>query len=233
MPNRNEHSDTAARDAFQALVKRANKGDEDALAELRQTLSDNPQIWQAVGNLALHARMVLARAIAGGDQFVLDSLLRYANELESSLVAPQSGPLERLAVQRIVAAWLECNYAALQGAEPHGETLKHAKFALEIRESADKRFHAAIRSLALVRQMLPGNASVDHSRHAALAQKPINGNGDHHAVPAHLQVLFGEDGQSHAPVNRIAKHLAARSNGHARRLQVVGEETAAPGPATK
>ena len=227
MPNRNEHSDTAARNAFQALVKQANTGDEAALAELRQTLSDNPQIWQAVGNLALHARMVLARAIAGGDQLVLDSLLRYANELESSLVAPQSGPLERLAVQRIVAAWLECNYAALQGAEPRGETLKHAKFALEIRESADKRFHAAIRSLALVRQMLPG---VDHSRQAGLAQEPINGNGDHHAVPAHLQVRFGEDGQSHAPVNRIAKHLAGSSNGHARRFQVVGEETAAPVP---
>jgi hypothetical protein len=77
--------------------------------------------------------------------------------------------------------------------------------------------------------MLPG---VDHSRHAELPQKPINGNGDHHAVPAHLQVLFGEDGQvNHAPVNRIAKHLAARSNGHAKRFQVVGEETAAPGPA--
>ena len=172
--------------------------------------------------------MLFRSAIAGGDQLVLDSLLRYANELESSLVAPQSGPLERLAVQRIVAAWLECNYAALQGAEPHGETLKHAKFALEIRESADKRFHAAIRSLALVRQMLPG---VDHSRQAGLAQEPINGNGDHHAVPAHLQVRFGEDGQSHAPVNRIAKHLAATSNGHARRFQIVGEETAAPGPA--
>ena len=110
--------------------------DQAALARLRKTLDENPLIWRSVGNLALHARMVLVKAIAGGDQLATESLLRHAFELESSLVGPSSTPLERLAVQRIVACWLETHYAALQGPEPTGDTLKQAKFALQVRESA-------------------------------------------------------------------------------------------------
>ena len=44
---------------FEDLVKEANAGNPAALAQLRKTLDENQQIWRAVGNLALHARMVL------------------------------------------------------------------------------------------------------------------------------------------------------------------------------
>ena len=227
------------------LAKQANTGDPAVLAALRKTLDENPQIWQAVGNLSLHARMVMVDALAGGDLFAKDSLMRHAADMEKNLAGPSPSALERLAVQRIVACWLETHYAALQGPEPTGNTLKHAKFALQLKESAEKRFHAAIKSLALIRKMLPSNAVIEakpaQDTTAAPAPSPIttpaakgsvnskgsiNGNGSTNGhrrsiPPVLLRGANSENG--HVPANRIAKHLPKKANGHAKRLRVFSE----------
>jgi hypothetical protein len=234
------------------LAKQANAGDPAALAALRKTLDENPQIWQAVGNLSLHARMVMVDALAGGDLFAKDSLMRHAADMEKNLAGPSQSALERLAVQRIVACWMETHYAALQGPEPTGNTLKHAKFALQLKESAEKRFHAAIKSLTLIRKMLPSNAVIEakpaQDTTAALVPSPIttpaakgsangkglingkgstNGNGSTNGhrrsiPPVLLRGANSENG--HVPANRIAKHLPKKANGHAKRLRVFSED---------
>ena len=228
------------------LVKQANAGDQAALAQLRQTLDENPQIWRAVGNLALHARMVLVDAIANGDQLLRDSLLRHADDMETGLAGPSSSPLERLAVQRIVACWLETQYAAVQGPEPTGNTLRHAKFALQIKESAEKRFHAAIKSLSLIRQMLPSGATSDAkpSQDTAAATVPVpsrngtaaaaangspnghgNGSSKGHRRSTPPIVLSDTNGQNGAvPANWISKHFPEKTNGQANRLRVFSED---------
>ncbi len=212
------------------LVKQANGGDQAALAELRKTLDENPQIWRAVGNLALHARMVLAKAIANDNQFMMDALLRHAHEMEVELAGPSPSPLERLAVQRIVACWLETHYAALQGPEPAGSTLKHARFALQVRESAEKRFHAAIKSYSLVRQLLGTGGKAAGRRQPntpAVPDAAANGNGQVHEDASHTTApASGNDQASHTPANRISKHLAEKPNGQVNRLRVYAEDAA-------
>ena len=54
MPNQEE---------FAELVRRANAGDDNALAMMRQTLDSNPEIWESVGNLATHAQLSMAAQI--------------------------------------------------------------------------------------------------------------------------------------------------------------------------
>jgi len=214
---------------FKDLVKEANSGSPEALAQLRHVLDDNPQIWRAVGDLALQARMVLARTLANGDQLVLDSILRHAFELETELLSGTSTPLERLTVQRIVACWLETNYAAVQGPEPTGATLKHARFALQVRESAEKRFNAAIKSYSLVRQLLctSGKVADRQPKTPAVPDAAANGNGSHHhrsAPPTALASKSGQNGQNgHVPTNRISKHLLGKTNGLADRFRVVSD----------
>ena len=58
MPNQEE---------FAELVKRANAGDDNALATMRKTLDSNPEIWESVGNLATHAQQSMVTLIAGGN----------------------------------------------------------------------------------------------------------------------------------------------------------------------
>ena len=187
-------------------------------------------------------------ALAGGDLFAKDSLMRHAADMEKNLAGPSPSALERLAVQRIVACWLETHYAALQGPEPTGNTLKHAKFALQLKESAEKRFHAAIKSLTLIRKMLPSNAVIEakpaqdtasapvpspSATPAVAAKGPANGsgstngngltNGHRRSIPPVL--LRGANSENgHVPANRIAKHLPKKANGHAKRLRVFSED---------
>ena len=57
MPKTNPKADNLPSQlGFKDLVKEANSGSPEALAQLRHVLDDNPQIWRAVGNLALHRR---------------------------------------------------------------------------------------------------------------------------------------------------------------------------------
>ena len=214
---------------FPELVKQANTGDQVALAQLRKTLDKNPQIWRAVGNLALHARMVLAQSLADGDQLALDSILRHAFEMETELLGPASTPLERLAVGRIVACWLETHFAAIQGPEPTGNTLQHAKFALQVRESAEKRFNAAIKSYSLVRQLLgTGGKAADRRQPntPAVPDATANGNGHVHKDGSHTTTPSNGNGHAcHVPANRIGQFVPASSakvNGHKSRLSVFG-----------
>ena len=53
------------REEFDEFVSSANKGVDVALARLRQTLDDFPEIWRAAGDMGLHAEAVLVSGIAG------------------------------------------------------------------------------------------------------------------------------------------------------------------------
>jgi len=164
---------------FAELVKRANAGDDDALAKMRKTLDSNPGIWQSVGDLAKHAQQSMVKLIAGGNKLVSESLLRKAAEMKTELSRPSPSKLEKLAVERIVACWLEMEYLATTYPVAKGETLGQAKFALKQKESSERRFNAAMKSLTTLRALLPnGDAqAVDHheTKEHAHSKSHVNG----------------------------------------------------------
>jgi len=170
--------------------------------------------------------MVLAQAFAGGDRLRMESLLRHAQEMETELLGSTPTPLERLAVQRIVACWLETNYVAIKSPEPTGETLKHARFALQVRESAEKRFNAAVKSYSLVRQLLGTGGKAADRRQPNTAAVPANGNGQGHKDTLHATApVYGNGHACHVPANRIQRFVGAPlagANGHKNRLNIFG-----------
>ena len=191
-----QHDTSPTRDDFESLVKKANGGNKAALVELRRVLDDNPHIWRAVGNLALHARMALARTVADGDELVYDSLMRYAYELETELLGPSPTMLERLVVQRVVACWLETNYAALSGPELTGTVGREAKLALQIRDSADRRLNAAIKSYTLVKKLRPAESK-------GRVQSRVKPSRKRSPSPTKAMPMSNGNG-SFAPINRLA-----------------------------
>ena len=151
----NHPSTMPTQEEFADLVKRANTGDDAALAMMRRTLDANPEIWQRVGDLAVHAQQSLVNLIAGGNKLVSESLLRKAAEMRTELSGPKPSKMEMLAVERIVACWLEMEYLATTYPVAKGETLGQARFVLRQRESAERRFQAAMKSLTTLRTLLP------------------------------------------------------------------------------
>ena len=150
----NKTTTMPSQEDFAELVKRANAGDDDALAMMRKTLDSNPEIWQSVGDLAKHAQQSMVKLIAGGNKLVSESLLRKAAEMKTELSGPSPSKIEDLAVERIVACWLEMEYLATAYPVAKGETLGQARFVLKQKESSERRFNAAMKSLTTLRALL-------------------------------------------------------------------------------
>jgi hypothetical protein len=146
---------------FKQLVQQANAGDPIALAKLRKILDDNPTIWQTVGDLGLVAENSLIELISGGNQLVRESLQRKVQEHKQDLTPVYPSALEKLAVQRVITTWLECEYTTTKFPEPKGATLGQQRLALKLKDSAARRYDAAMKSLLLIQKLLPGHPQVD------------------------------------------------------------------------
>ncbi len=189
--------------AFEELVRRANGGDAVALADLRAFLDENPTVWQTVGDLAAHARLTLVRHIARGDQLVAEAVLRQAEAMEKELAGPAPTPLERLAIQRVVACWLELQYIDMLHPYPQGESLKQARFVLDLKLAAQRRFDSAVKSLALVRRLLPATVAAWPAAAEAPAKPRRGGASRRNGTPAGLSVVSDESTPAFIAQNRV------------------------------
>jgi hypothetical protein len=145
---------------FKHLVEQANAGDSTSLTRLRQTLDENPGIWQRIGDLGLVAENALIELASGGNQLVRESVQRKVQELKQDLLPINPTPLEKLAVQRVVTCWLDCEYTTTKFPEPKGATLGQQRFTLKMKDSASRRYDAAMKSLLLIQKLLPHHQPV-------------------------------------------------------------------------
>ena len=157
-PNKNKPSDSQAswptREYFDSLVTKANTGDAAAIAALRTVLDEHPQIWQDVGDMGRHAESALIAVISKGDQLRKESLERFVIEQRQNLMGPTGSPLETLAVNRVVFAWLTLQHAESQHAkDPTSVTLIRCQEA--VKAGAQRRLDAAIKTAMLVREKMP------------------------------------------------------------------------------
>ena len=98
-------------EAVQALVDRAVLGDTTVLPELRRVLKAHPEMWQKLGDVADRARDSWLTLAAGKNLVFQDSMRLKAHELRAEIAGEKPSPLERLLVERVVATWLQVNYA--------------------------------------------------------------------------------------------------------------------------
>lgn len=149
METHNKLTCEMSREEFEAVVKSANTGDAAALAELREILHNNPEIWQKVGDLGEHAENALIQAAADGNALVAESLRNTWESMRRELAGPRPGVLQRMAAQSVVTAWMELQFANLSHPVPDGD-LAHARFQLLRKQTAQSRFDKVVRTWQLV-----------------------------------------------------------------------------------
>jgi len=152
------------------LVRRAQSGDARALATVRERFNAAPEVWQQVGNLAAHAQQAWIGLESGTNPVLMEGVERTLASLRSDLLGNAPTPLERLLVERILACWLQMQYADRRAAafERQGGSFKQGEYWQKQQESAHRRYLTAIRTLAQVRRLLTPAVQVN------IAEKQIN-----------------------------------------------------------
>jgi len=138
------------------LVNRAVSGDENVLPELRRVLKAHPEMWHEYGDLAAQPQESWMHLTAGNNLLLHESLRLKSQELRADILGEKPSPLERLLVERVVATWLQVNYADVAFAQSNkpGVALSMLKQLQQRQESAQRSHLAAIKQLALVRKLL-------------------------------------------------------------------------------
>jgi hypothetical protein len=129
-------------------------GDESSRGEVRRLLEEAPQLAGPLGgDLARNAERALVRALAGTNLAQQEAVARKMDQLRAELSGPDPQPLERLLVQRVVLCWLYVHHADCQFAAAGPITIEHGDYLQRQQDRAQRRYLAAIKSLATVRRL--------------------------------------------------------------------------------
>ena len=202
-------------EAFEMLRKRANHGDPKARQALIRFFRSNPLLWKKFGDLSYRAENAVIEAAAGGEWLVTQAIRYESHELRKSLTGPSTTPLEAIAIDRVIAAWLLLQHVQMGSVQPQMDR-NVAAFWMKKLESADKMYRMSLQSLALVRELLPIPV-----QSAIVQAGPAQANNCVAPTEARKRAAEGNGHVNGCGVNRIANmngHAPANGKGHAGRL---------------
>ena len=214
-------SELPVRKEFDELVAKMNQGDTAATESVGTMLDNHPEIWRQAGDLAKISEFTQIKAIAQKNKLGVGLFTRYSDALKKEIAGSAPTPLERLAAERVVQTWMQVEHVDMVCADAD-MPLSQLRFWTSRQDAAHRRFITAVKSLTMVRTLLPAAARQDAGPTAQLPQpQPVasvpataddsSGNGQQHpeAVKAN-----GRDGSAEKPptangkpVNRIVPML--------------------------
>lgn len=202
-------------DAFQKLRVKANHGDPDARHRLIQFMNSNPWLWEKFGNAADHAERSVIEAMTQEEWLTTQCMRHEADAMRKRLLGPSPTPLERVAIERIVATWLQLQHAEMRCAEPPKD-LGWAKYWLRRLEVSNKMYSSAVKSLALVREIQLAASEPSRARGTAAMAQSIDLANSHGQLPVQtggeaVDALAGHRVNGHG-ANRISSLLAVDSH---------------------
>jgi hypothetical protein len=134
---------------FRALLRKAQEGDDEAMAQLRRIMDDpNGRRW--FRDLAGRVRDRLIRAYAGNNPVTCELLEREMRQLRGELLGPAPTAVERLLAERVAIGWLQVHTAE---DNLGGVGSAAAPFWQDQVDHAQRRFLSALRLLAAVRKL--------------------------------------------------------------------------------
>jgi hypothetical protein len=150
--------ETPDSDTLNALLRRADQGDERAIATLRAVSDATPALWRDFGDLARQARVQLVRRIAGENAFVGEAVAQEVGRLRRAWAGDNPSPLETALAERIAACWLalsyvECGYTSRMGQADTPLTWEEDERHRKRVEQAERRYLRSIKALAEVRRI--------------------------------------------------------------------------------
>ena len=170
---------------LRALLARAEQGDRTTLPELQQALDSNPEIWQHYGDLALQAEAAWLDLIAGTNLLLHECVQRKLDEMKAGLGNVTGSPLEDLVIERVVACWLQVQYADALAAQVRGGPPVQQSVIAQRQRGSQHRYLLAIKALAVIRKLLrPATAPIDVARRMQRSHGSTSRFDRSHVVPA-------------------------------------------------
>ena len=145
-----------AAEDLEQLVKRAERGDESALPELRLLLDRDPALWRHAGDMGRIAEDSLVALAAGPNLLLKEALGRRLAELKAELAGADPSPVVRLLAERVAICWLGATYGDASYAQAKGSPAPAVEHARRRQDSAGRRYAEALKLMANVRRLLGG-----------------------------------------------------------------------------
>ena len=135
------------------LVERAQNGDETTVPRIRALLKSPGAVGTFGGDLAELVVWSFTKSLGGKDVGFREDVLRKLELLRAELLGDNPTPVERILVERVVACWLQVQAAELRAAQSTDTYLKQLDFQQRRMDATNRRFLAAVKTLALVRKL--------------------------------------------------------------------------------
>jgi hypothetical protein len=136
-----------------ATIRRAEKGNAAALAEVREMLK-HPGIPDVLcGNVAREALRLLVNTYAGENPVIREAVICKLAEMRAELSGTNPTALEKLLVERVLATWLHLHHLESVYARKDSMTLAQGAYYQKSMTAAQKRYIGAIKGLADVRKL--------------------------------------------------------------------------------
>jgi hypothetical protein len=151
-----------------STVRKAEKGDQEAMADITALLQ-RPGLPDVLhGNPAREALRALLDAYAAGNPVIREAAGRKATELRAELAGPNPTPLEKLLVDNVLVTWPHLYRLEDVCARKDGMPLALGLCYQKCITAAHKRFLAAMKALTEVRRLVLPAIQVN------IAKKQIN-----------------------------------------------------------
>jgi hypothetical protein len=152
---------------LEALSDKAEAGDKEAKRELRRAVKESaPEVIAECANIARDYRRMPADVAGGGAPLQKEAIVEAAERLAIEIAGENPTPLEGLLAERIASLWVltEAQEALLFAWYQRGvENRVSPAYLLQmckIQESANRRYLAAIKTLAQVRKLQANTPAV-------------------------------------------------------------------------
>ena len=137
---------------LKALSEAGNRGDQSALERLRAVLDASPEIWHRMGDIAGRIRQQLMLMITHGDHLRMECLQRQMADLRNKLGWTDGSTVERLAIDRLLACWLQQQLAAKMLLEAEAGS-NNARYWLRYQAHCDRTARAGQKDLATLQRL--------------------------------------------------------------------------------
>ena len=143
-------------DELKGCVKQAHDGDAEALSKVREILEEAPLLARVFVDIANIAERSLVKRFSGDDPLVQEAIPPQLKAKREELVGPEPSPLEQLLAERIIACWLQLQYAEAVYAQNLGEiNMRQSDYHQRRLDRLHNRYLSSIKTLAQIRKLGP------------------------------------------------------------------------------
>lgn len=141
---------------FNALLKRAAKGGEDCLSEIRALLADGERgrlLRDNNGSSAEWLRRNIAEKASGGNVLIREAIRQKLDDVRTELEGPNPTPIERLLAERASICWYLLYRYERAYFYADDCTIRQADYQQRKIDKAHARFLSALLTLARIRKL--------------------------------------------------------------------------------